>query len=314
MCIKKWHISGCVLLVIVYLFSVIIAQKQYDNQKERMVIVTTTSMLADAVRAIVGDRMAVHNLMGPGIDPHIYRARESDVHRLAEADLVIYNGLHLEGKMGQVLEGMNCFTTVINASTAISKQNLRCVDFENLYDPHIWFDVRLWISVVQYIQAAVMQLDCDHADEYKKNGDAYLVQLEQLHVYIQRRIAELQPEQRILITAHDAFGYFGEAYGFEVVGLQGLSTDSDISTKDIQELADYIVAKKIPTIFLESAINARSLHAVQEAVAAQGYHVALGDELYSDALGDETSGAGTYIGMVQHNIDTIVDALKSNKV
>lgn len=281
-------------------------EKKYDQ----LVIVATTSMLADAVRNIVGDRMIVHGLMGCGIDPHVYRARESDVHKLAAADLVVYNGLHLEGKMGQVLEGMSRFTAVVNASDAIDKRNLRATEFDGLYDPHIWFDVQLWISVVRYIQATIMQLDPKHADIYKKNGDAYCAQLEQLHEYVQQRIAELQPQQRILVTAHDAFGYFGDAYDFEVVGLQGLSTDSDISTRDIQQLADYIVQKKIPTIFVESSIPARSLMAVQQAVAPQDWSVALGDELYSDALGDQESGADTYIAMVKHNIDTIVDALK----
>lgn len=278
--------------------------------KRHIAVVATTSMLADAVRNIVGDHMVVHGLMGCGIDPHVYRARESDVHKLAAADLVVYNGLHLEGKMGQVLEGMNRFTKVINASRAIDTQRLRTADFDELYDPHIWFDVKLWIMVIRHIQAAIMQIDPKHADIYKKNGDAYCAQLEQLHEYVQQRIAQLQPQQRILVTAHDAFGYFGDAYNFEVVGLQGLSTDADISTRDIQQLADYIVQKKIPTIFVESSIPARSLMAVQQAVAAQGWSVAIGDELYSDALGDEESGADTYVAMIKHNIDTIVDALK----
>lgn len=297
------------ILGAIYFLCVVIMKKDHSPQQNQFTIVATTSMLADAIRTIVGDRMMVHCLMGPGIDPHLYRARESDVHKLAGATMVVYNGLHLEGKMGQVLEGMNRFTMILNASEAINKQNLRCADFDELYDPHIWFNVHLWISVVCYIQAAVIKLDPEHAKIYKKNGDEYIIHLEQLHAYAQQRVAELKPKQRVLITAHDAFGYFGAAYGFKVVGLQGLSTDSDISTKDIQELADYIVAKKIPTIFVESAINARSLRAVQEAVAAQGYHVGLGDELYSDALGDEASGAATYIDMVKHNIDTIVDGL-----
>jgi manganese/zinc/iron transport system substrate-binding protein len=212
--------------------------------------------------------------------------------------------------MGQVLEGMNRFTKVINASDALDKAQLRCADFEQLYDPHVWFDVQLWIAVVGYIQNTIIQIDPEHADIYKQNGDSYIAQLEQLHTYMQKRIDELQPHQRILITAHDAFGYFGDAYGFTVVGLQGLSTDSDISAKDVQELADYIVQNQITTIFVESSIPQRSLIAVQHAVAAQNWQVALGDELYSDALGDEQNDAGTYIGMVKYNIDTIVDALK----
>lgn len=294
----------------IFFLHVIVAKKNYSNHQKKLTIVATTSMLTDAVANIVGDTAQVHGLMGCGIDPHLYRARESDVHKLAAADLVVYNGLHLEGKMGQVLEGMNRFTKVINASKAIDKAQLRQVDFEELCDPHIWFDVPLWIAVVRYIQDAIMQVDPVHADIYKQNGDSYIAQLEQLHTYVQKRIDELQPHQRILVTAHDAFGYFGDAYDFKVVGLQGLSTDSDISTADIQHLADYIVQNKISTIFVESSIPQRSLVAVQHAVAAQGWQVALGDELYSDALGDEESGAETYLGMVKYNVDTIVDAIK----
>lgn len=279
-------------------------------KKNKFIVVATTSMLADAVRTIVGDKMTVYGLMGCGIDPHVYRARESDVHKLASADLVVYNGLHLEGKMGQVLEGMNHFTQVVNASDGIDKKNLRMADFDGLYDPHMWFDVKLWIAAVRFIQDAIMQLDHKRSHIYKKNGDEYIHRLELLDTYIKKQVEKVDVHNRILVTAHDAFGYFGQAYGFEVVGLQGLSTDADISTRDVQLLADYIVHKRIPTIFVESSIPDRSLMAVQQAVAAQGWQVTLGDELYSDALGDEESGAATYITMVKHNVDVIVDALK----
>lgn len=310
--IQNFFILLLVILIGIGFLSIIVTKKNHTNQQKQFTVVTTTSMLADTVSNIVGDRMIVHGLMGCGIDPHVYRARESDVHKLAAADLVVYNGLHLEGKMGQVLEGMNRFTKVINASQAIDKQNLRAADFDELYDPHIWFDVRLWISVVRHIQAAVIQIDSEHALMYKKNGDEYIRELEKLHKYIQERVNAIDPKKRILVTAHDAFGYFGAAYGFTVVGLQGLSTDCDISTKDIQNLADYIVEKKIPTIFVESSISARSMRAVQEAVAAQGWQVTLGDELYSDALGDELSGAESYINMVKHNVDALIDSLTSH--
>ncbi len=306
---RIWLITCIISFVTISIFM----RRDYASEasfSHTYTIVTTTSMLADAVRTIVGDKVTVHCLMGCGIDPHLYRARENDVHKLAAADLVIYNGLHLEGKMGQVLEGMNRFTKVINASDAIDREKLRVADFENLYDPHIWFDVELWISVVESILEAIIVLDPVHAVMYQKNGDAYIAQLKKLHEYIQQRVNEVDLKKRILITAHDAFGYFGDAYGFEVVGLQGLSTDSDISTKDIQELADYIVQKQIPTIFVETSIPQRSLIAVQQSVAAQGWQVTMGDELYSDALGDAVSAADSYIGMIKHNVDTIVHALK----
>lgn len=277
--------------------------------KKTLTIVATTSMLADAARNIVGDYITVHGLMGPGVDPHLYRARESDVHTLAAADMVIYNGLHLEGKMGQVLEGMQRFTHVCAVAHTLKKEQLRAAEFDGLYDPHIWFDVVLWIEVVRYIQQQIIALDAEHVDVYQKNGDEYIMQLQQLHAYVQQRVNTLPVNKRILITAHDAFGYFGARYGFEVVGLQGLSTDCDISTKDIQQLADFIVEKQISTIFVESSIPQRALVAVQNAVRARGWNVAIGPELYSDALGDEQSDASSYIAMVKYNIDAIVSSL-----
>jgi manganese/zinc/iron transport system substrate-binding protein len=281
-----------------------------DIKNQQLMIVATTSMLADAARNIVGNHITVHGLMSAGIDPHLYRAKESDVHTLAAADMVIYNGLHLEGKMGQVLEGMQRFTHVCAAAHTLKKEQLRSAEFDNLYDPHIWFDVVLWIEVVRYMQQQIIALDPEHADAYQKNGDEYITQLEQLHAYVQQRVNELDTHKRILITAHDAFGYFGARYGFKVVGLQGLSTDCDISTRDIQQLADFIVEKEIATIFVESSIPQRALVAVQNAVCARGWNVAIGPELYSDALGDEQSGASSYIAMVKYNVDAIIDFLK----
>lgn len=286
--------------------------KYYDSRvvsEKRITIVTTTSIIADAVRVIVGDSATVHALMGPGVDPHLYRARESDVHKLAAATIVFYNGLHLEGKMGQMLEGMNRFTTVVAVSDVLDKNQLRRADFDEMYDPHIWFDISLWIPVVRYIQNTMIQSDPEHAALYQKNGDEYVQKLEQLHKYVKARVRAIAPERRILITAHDAFGYFGRAYGFEVVGLQGLSTDSDISTKDIQLLADYIVEKKVKAVFVESSIPQRTIIAVQNAVRARGWDVVVGDELYSDALGDETTQASDYCGMITYNIDVIVNSL-----
>lgn len=302
--------SSFLIFIFFVIMVISLRNTRQKNKQHTCAIVATTSMLADAVRTIVGDTIVVHGLMGPGIDPHLYRARESDVHKLAAADMVVYNGLHLEGKMGQVLEGMNHFTTVMNASQALQKEQLRSAEFEDLYDPHVWFDVTLWIDVVRYIQQQIIILDPEHAHVYRKNGDDYIIQLQELHAYVQQRVNTIDARQRILITAHDAFGYFGAQYGFEVVGLQGLSTDCDISTKDIQQLADFIVEKRIPTIFVESSIPARALVAVQNAVQARDWDVQIGPELYSDALGDKNSGASSYIKMITYNIDAIVDALK----
>jgi manganese/zinc/iron transport system substrate-binding protein len=277
--------------------------------KKKFTIVVTTSIIADAVKNIVGDCAVVHQLMGPGIDPHVYRARESDVHKLAQADLVFYNGLYLEGKMGQVLEGMHYFTKTVAVTDALDKTVLRAVDFDNMYDPHVWFDVSLWATIVHYIQQHIIMTDPDNAQIYSVNGNAYIQNLDALHQDVIKKISMINENQRVLITAHDAFGYFGRAYNFEVIGLQGLSTDSDISTKDIQKLADIIVTKKMHAIFIESSIPHRALIAVQNAVAARGWYVEIGDELYSDALGNEGTQAGSYCGMIMYNINTIINSL-----
>lgn len=295
------------LVVVVTYFSMYHTQ---DTTKKRITIVATTSIIADSVRRVIGDHIVVHSLMGPGIDPHLYRARESDVHKLAAADLVFYNGLHLEGKMGQVLDGMQRFARTIAVASCLDVTMLRAADFSELYDPHIWFDILSWIAVVSYIQQSVIALDPANEDIYKKNGDDYVRELEQLHLYVQNRVNEIDVSKRILITAHDAFGYFGAQYGFEVVGLQGLSTDCDISARDIQQLADYIVDNAVPTIFVESSIPQRAIVAVQNAVCARGWSVQIGPELYSDALGDDTTTACSYVGMIKYNVDAIVDSLK----
>jgi len=212
--------------------------------------------------------------------------------------------------MGHVLEGMNRFTRSVAVADGIDKSLLRQADFEGLYDPHIWFDVSLWVAVTRYIADTVIVVDPEHAEYYKMRSDEYIQRLIGLDAYIKQQIATIAPENRILVTAHDAFGYFGRAYGMRVVGLQGLSTDSEISMKDVQELATFIVDNKIRAIFVESSIPQRTLVAVQNAVAARGWSVALGDELYSDALGDPDSLAGTYYDMVKHNVDAIVHGLR----
>jgi manganese/zinc/iron transport system substrate-binding protein len=247
--------------------------------------------------------------MGPGIDPHLYRARESDVHALAAADIIFYNGLHLEGKMGHVLQGMHRFAHVVAVADSIDKNLLRISEFEDLYDPHIWFDVTLWMKVVGCIQKKLIEYDAENAEVYQKNGDEYSAQLALLHASLYKRMQDIPYQKRVLVTAHDAFGYFGRAYECEVVGLQGLSTDADINTKDIQLLADYIAHKKINAIFVESSIPQRALIAVQNAVHARGWSVAMGDELYSDSLGDETTYAHDYCGMMRYNVEVIACAL-----
>lgn len=280
------------------------------RQPGRLYVVCTTGIVADMVARIGGDCVCVDTLMGPGVDPHSYRARESDMHKLAQADIVFYHGLHLEGKMASVFEQMNCdVTDMVNVSEGIPKEFLRRVEGESVCDPHVWHEVRLWRYAAACVGNALAAKDSVNKKVYETNTDAYLTDLDELDAYIRTQVALVPLKQRILITAHDAFSYFGQAYGFEVVGLQGISTDSEISTHDIRRVVDVIIANNVPALFVESLIPQRTIQAVKDAVNARGKQVAVGDELYSDALGDAASGADTYISMIKHNVDALVRAL-----
>ncbi len=273
-------------------------------------VVATTTMLADAVRIVGGERVAVHGLMGPGIDPHQYEASAGDVTRMERADLVIYNGSHLEGKMEEVFAKMHGRTKTVAATEAIPAAELRSVpDFEGGHDPHIWFDVLLWKKVIEHIRDKLAELDPAHAETYRSHGAKYLAELDALHRHVKEQSDRVPAGQRVLITAHDAFGYFARAYGFEVRGLQGVSTQSEASIADVRELADFIVERRIPAIFVESSVPPKNIKAVQEAVEARGYRVDIGGELFSDSLGNLQEPAGSYAGMMRHNLDTIVKAL-----
>lgn len=281
-----------------------------DNGKYN--VVTTTTLIADLVKSIGGEYVNVKGLMGPGVDPHLYKASAGDVKLMQEANMVIYNGIHLEGKMGDIFDNLRDSDKLIVAvSDNIDESNF--IDFvtnPGNYDPHIWFDVRLWKEAAKEVAEALKKLDEEHATEYDVNLEKYLGELDDLDKYIRTRAEELEEKDRVLITAHDAFNYFGNAYGFEVRGLQGISTASEAGTSDVRELATFIVQNKIKAVFVESSVPRKSIEALQEAVRAQGFEVEIGGELYSDSTGDAGTDAETYIGTFKANIDTIVDALK----
>ncbi len=277
----------------------------------RKLIVTTTGILADAVRHIVKDSAQVEALMGPGVDPHLYKASHRDVNLLTEGDIIFYNGLHLEGKMQTVLEKVARHKTVIAVTSRIPLTQLHPIsEATNIYDPHIWFDVPKFKQCVRTISETLQQEDPDHRDYYRLNEQAYQAQLDSLHHYIQRAIESIPPAQRVLITAHDAFGYFGQAYHIRVRGLQGISTLSDYGLKDVADLVDFITQHKIKSIFVETSISQKSIEAVVAGCRARGHKVTIGGSLYSDALGAPGTQPGTYIGMVKHNVNIIVNSLK----
>ncbi len=274
-------------------------------------VVTTTGMIADIARNVGGERVQVTALMGPGVDPHLYKASEGDVIRLQEADVILYNGLHLEAQMADVLERLNEFgIKTVAVTDKIDRSLLQSPpEFQGNYDPHVWFDVSLWMKAVEQVRDTLVELDPTSAALYESNAEAYLGELANLHQYVLDQASTVPAEQRILITAHDAFNYFGRAYGFQVRGLQGISTEAQAGTADVQSLANFIVERRIPAIFVESSVPQRNVEAVQAAVNAKGFDVRIGGSLFSDAMGSEGTPEGTYVGMVRHNIDTIVTAL-----
>jgi len=276
----------------------------------RIRVTATTTLVADLVRQIGGDRVEVVSLMGPGVDPHLYKARESDVWKLMRADLIVYHGLHLEARMADVLAGMARWVPVVAVGEAIPREQLRYPPGEKIPDPHIWFDVRLWKQAAEPVAQALSRLDPTHAPQYQARLLAYQRALDALDAWIREEVRRIPPEQRVLVTSHDAFGYFGQAYGFEVRGLLGISTASEAGLADVQALADFLARRRIPAIFVETSVPLRYLEAVQEAVRARGWRVRVSGPLFSDALGEPGSPEDTYIGMIRYNVRTIVQALQ----
>ena len=278
---------------------------------KKMYVVTTTGILADAVANIVGNAATVEAVMGSGVDPHLYKATQGDLQKLTDADLIVYNGLHLEGKMGEVLSKISRFKSVVAAAEGIPENNLRSSEqFQDSHDPHVWFNVSLWKRVVEHLAEELQKKDPQNAKVYASNAAAYLQELEQLHRHTKQAIASIPEQQRILITAHDAFGYFGDAYNIDVRGLQGISTVSEFGLQDVSYLVNFIVQHKVKAVFVESSVSPKAIEAVVVGSRKKGHNIKIGGTLYSDALGEKGTPAGTYTGMVRQNVNSIVSALK----
>ena len=283
----------------------------FSAQEEPLQIVCTTGMIGDALQRIAGSRAEVASLMGPGVDPHLYKATQGDLKLLMDADMVFYNGLHLEGKMGEVLEKVGRMKPVIALADSLPKEVLiNSTDYASAYDPHVWFDVALWSEVAGIAGRNLARLDTAHAAAYLENTRAFQRKLDSLHRETLEAIGSIPEAQRVLITAHDAFEYFGRAYAIEVRGLQGISTISEYGLKDISELVRFITDRGIKAVFVESSVPSKSLEAVVEGCAQRGHETRIGGTLYSDAMGAEGSPEGSYPGMVRSNVRTIVEALK----
>lgn len=287
------------------------SSKDTAAKHDKLIIVTTTGMIKDAIEHVAGNHAEVIALMGPGVDPHLYKATQGDVEKLTKADIVFYNGLHLEGKMGEVLEKLGRSKPVIAVASDIPDSLLRAVPgFQGTHDPHIWFDVKLWENAVRTVCNTLEKQDTANAVFYTAHRDAYIKQLDSLHEAVKTKVAEIPQQQRVLITAHDAFGYFGDAYNIEVKGLQGISTMSEFGVKDVTDLVNFIISRKIKAIFVETSVSQKSIEAVVEGCREKSWDVKIGGSLFSDAMGNAGTPEGTYVGMVSANVKTISEALK----
>ncbi len=297
------------LLLMVVAFGCI--PKSAQERTGKLNVVATTGMLYDAVINIGQDRISAQALMGPGVDPHLYKATQGDLTKLNEADLIIYNGLALEGKMGEILEKLGKRKPVVAAAENIPKSDLlSAVGYQNAYDPHIWFDLRLWKQAVIEIEQALIRADSANASFYKTNARSYQQKLDSLHSFTLTQILEIPESKRILVTAHDAFEYFGRAYGMRVEGLLGISTVADVGLKDITRVIDLIIENDIQAIFIETSVSEKLVNAVISGCREKGHEVSIGGALYSDAMGELGTTEGTYEGMVKSNVNTIVRSLK----
>ncbi|AXI38960.1 manganese transporter [Bacillaceae bacterium ZC4] len=301
---------GCLFLIsaLLVLSACSSGQEASKRSKDGKInVVTTIAQIGEPLSVIGGDRLNVKSLMGPSVDPHLYKATQSDMETLEEADIIFYNGLHLEANMVEIFEKISESKPVLAVGETIPEESL-LKDEKGVVDPHIWFDLNLW---QQALDAAVEQLkefSPEDADYFEENKKKYFARLADLKKEAEK-LADIPESQRVLVTAHDAFGYFGRMHGIKVVGLQGLSTDSEIGITDIQDTIDIIKKYKVPAVFIESSINEKSIKAVIEGAKSEGINVTLGGELYSDAMGEEGTEEGTYIGMYRHNINTIYEAL-----
>ncbi len=298
------------LIVLTFLCNACTTSNKTDS-KLRIVTVSTTGMIADAIANIAGEHAQVTALMGAGVDPHLYKVTQGDLEKLQNADIIFYNGLHLEGKMSEVLEKLSAKKKVIAVSDGINKAKIRLLDAKgNTYDPHIWFNVAIWKEAVLYASLQIQKADSLNTEMYKANTLKFANDLDSLDAWVMSEINSIPQQSRLLITAHDAFGYFGEAYGMEVKGLQGISTVSDYGLNDVTSLVNLITTKKIKAIFIETSVSDKSIKAVVEGCKAKGHEVKIGGTLYSDAMGQPGTPEGTYIGMVKANVNTMVKALK----
>ncbi|MEK4058096.1 MULTISPECIES: metal ABC transporter solute-binding protein, Zn/Mn family [unclassified Paenibacillus] len=276
--------------------------------KDTIAVVTTISQIAEPITIIGGDKVQVQSLMGPGVDPHLYNATQGDIAKLGGADLVLYSGLHLEGQMHEVFQEIGKTRPTVAIAESIPEDQLLKNELGDT-DPHVWFDIDLWKQALGNAAEELKKLAPEHAEYFESNKAKYFAELDTLNTDSKAKLAQIPEAQRTLVTAHDAFSYFGRANGIEVIGLQGLSTEDEFGVSDINDTIDLLIQNKIPAVFVESSINPKSIEAVIEGAKSKGLEVKLGGELFSDAMGNADTAEGTYLGMYKHNVETIYTAL-----
>ncbi|RIW37340.1 manganese transporter [Bacillus salacetis] len=282
-----------------------------EGDSGKIKVTSTIGMINDIVQNVGGEHVEAVGLMKSGVDPHLYKASQGDIRKLEEADMIFYNGLHLEGKMTEIFEKMESKKPTIAVTKDITESDLQApADGSYQHDPHVWFNVQNWITATETVTKELSTFDSEHAKAYEENAEAFIEKLKELDKYTKEQIAAIPEETRVLVTAHDAFGYFGTAYDIKVMGLQGISTASESGSRDVSELRDYLVENKIKAVFVESSVPKKAIEAVIEGAEEKGHDVKIGGELFSDAMGEAGTEEGTYLGMVRHNVDTIVNALK----
>lgn len=305
---KNKNRLGIIVLLIVSLFLTACSSGEVKRDSDKKLIVTTTTLLYDLVKTLAEDSVEIKYIMGPGVDPHGYSPSSGDVNLLNEADLVVYSGLHLEGKMEDVFQGLNKMGKVaLEATSTIPRESLIMED--GGVDPHVWWDPTLWKYVTENVAHSLIKIMPENRESIEKNLKNYLGELDNLDAWSKKEVETIPKEQRVLITAHDAFSYFARQYGFEVKGIQGMNTNNEASASDVDNLATFIAEKNIKAIFVETSVPHRKIESLKEAVATKGKEVNIGGELYSDSLGDSKNNAETYIKTVKANINTIVKAL-----
>lgn len=309
---RRW--TALVLLIVACLLGSGCAARTVTADRapiaERQVrVTTTTTMITDAVHRIGGDRVQVTGLMGPGVDPHLFKASARDVRLLRDADLILYGGLGLEGKMGDLLADLAARQPTAAVTDGIPRTALLTHAGSPEPDPHVWFDVALWEDQARTIADRLSALDPQHADVYRVNLDSYLAELTALDAEVRERIAAIPPAQRLLVTSHDAFAYFGRRYGIEVAAIQGISTAAEATTADVERVAELLATRRVPAAFVETSVPRQTVDALLAATAERGFRASIGGELYTDSAGEPGTPEGTYTGMVRRNAELIASAL-----